>query len=59
MACASREAKREVFGELHEGWAASCLEPRVRRVFLHADDSVAFFCFLFSGVRVCRARPST
>ena len=38
--------RREVFGESHEGWAASYQEPLVRRTFLHMDDSVEFVDFL-------------
>ena len=39
-ACTTRQAKREVFDELHEGRAASYEDPLVRRTFLHMDDGV-------------------
>ena len=41
--------RREVFGESHEGCAASYKEPLVRRTLLHMDDSVELID-LFSGV---------
>ena len=45
--------RREVFGESHEGWAASYKEPLVRRTFLHIDGGVERID-LFSGVATTR-----
>ena len=38
---APSKKRREVFGESHEGRAASYKEPRLRRTFLHTDDSAS------------------